>query len=498
MNLRKSNGTIQGFTLLIVSISLANFMSAFDATIVNVALPTISKVFNVLPGTASWLLTVYVLIMAGFVLIFGKISDIIGFKKMFLSGFLIFTIGSFACGFLPGLFNSFSVLIGSRALQALGASMITAIGPAMVAAYIPVDLRGKAMGTIFTFAALGMALGPTVGGILTQYISWSWIFYINIPIGIGAILLGAKVIPEMESGKWRPGFDRTGAILIFVGLASLLFAFSKGLALGWTSPVILGSFILAIFTLAGFVWCELKAPDPLLEIRLFKQKNFVLINIMMLLMFFAFNGILYLIPFYLQLVMGYTPSFVGLIFTSFPVAIGVGGILAGIMYNRTGGRMINIAAWVPIFVGYFLITRIRADTNGWFMGLCLVLIGLGSGLMWTSGSNMVMNSVGKNHRGMISSFISLARFLPVIFGVSIFNVIFMLGIPALTISSGMSMETLANIRIDDLSAGFEVAFMFAFIISIFVLAFAFLARQEVHPDSQAPEKSAVDRQKEGV
>jgi len=474
-----------GFTLLIISISLANFMAAFDGTIVNVALPTISKIFNVLPGTASWILTIYVLIMAGCVLIFGKVSDVIGFKKMFLSGFLIFTIGSSACGFLPVLFDSFPVLIGSRALQALGASMITAIGPAMVAAFIPMDLRGKAMGTIFTFASLGMAIGPTVGGILTQYLSWSWIFFINIPIGIGAILLGRKVIPEIPAKQWKPGFDRTGAVLIFVGLASLLFAFSKGQSLGWTDPIIIGTFLLAVLTLGGFVWCELTVPDPLLDMRLFKQRNFFLTNALTILMFFTFNGIIYLVPFYLQLVQGLTPSFVGLIYTSLPIAVGAGGILAGVIYNRTGGRLINIAACVPVLAGYFLITCIRPDMSTWFMVLCLVLIGFGSGLIWTSGSTMVMNSVSRNYRGMVSSFISLARFLPIIVGIPVFNIVFMQGIPNIAISSGMSMETLTKISVEDLSAGFHLAFFFACILSILVLVIAFLARQEIHPDCQA-------------
>ena len=140
--------------------------------------------FNVTTSTVSWVSTIYLLVMAGCVLIFGKVSDVIGFKKVFLSGFLIFTIGSFACGFLPDFIHSFPVLIGSRAFQAVGGAMITAIGPAMVTAYIPMEQKGKAMGIVLTFAALGTAIGPTIGGILTQFLSWNWIFFINVPVGI--------------------------------------------------------------------------------------------------------------------------------------------------------------------------------------------------------------------------------------------------------------------------------------------------------------------------
>jgi MFS family permease len=167
------------YNLLILSISLATFMTALDGTIVNIALPTISQSFNVSSTTVSWVATIYLLVMAGCVLVFGKISDIIGFKRVFLLGFILFTLGSFACGLLPDLLNSLNVLIGTRAFQAIGGAMITAIGPAMITAYIPMERKGKAMGVIMTVAALGTAIGPTIGGILTQYLSWHWIFYIR-------------------------------------------------------------------------------------------------------------------------------------------------------------------------------------------------------------------------------------------------------------------------------------------------------------------------------
>ena len=343
------------YPLLMFTIALANFMSALDASIVTVALPTISKIFSILPGTASLVLTVYILVMAGCVLIFGKLSDTIGFKTMFLSGFFIFTVGSFVCGFLPVVLNSFPVFVASRILQAIGATMIVAIGPGMIAAYIPIDLRGKAMGTIFTMAALGMAIGPTIGGILTQYLSWSWIFFINIPIGILTILLGRKVIPEMPKKQRKPGFDRSGAVLAFIGLASLLFALSKGQALGWTSPIIAGSSVLALLTLGGFVWCELTASDPLLEMRLFKQRNFLLATILVITVNFAFAGITYLIPFYLQYVKEHIPSIVGLIYTSLSIGVMTGGILGGMLYHKFGGRAINIGSWIPIVAGFFLL-----------------------------------------------------------------------------------------------------------------------------------------------
>ena len=241
--------------------------------------------------------------------------------------------------------------------------MITAIAPAMVTAYIPMKQKGKAMGIIMTVAALGTAIGPTIGGVLTQYLSWHWIFLINVPVGFCAILLGAKVIPTITPHDQVEGFDKAGALLIFTGLAALLFAVSEGNDLGWTSPVILGTFALAIVTLAYFVWHELGISDPLLELRLFKNRNFLMTNLVMSLVFFSFAGINYLLPFYLEYVKGYGASDAGLILTSLSVAMMISGLLAGALYNRVGGRNLCIVAGIFLVAGYYMMTLLRVDTT---------------------------------------------------------------------------------------------------------------------------------------
>ncbi|MDD1705257.1 MAG: MFS transporter, partial [Methanoregula sp.] len=250
-------GSKKSFTLLLLSISLATFMASLDSTIVNIALPSISEAFNVSTTTVSWVSTSYLLVMVGCLLVFGKISDVIGYKKIFLSGFAIFTLGSFACGFLPEFVLGFPALVISRMFQAVGGAMITSVAAAMIAAYIPTEQKGKAMSIIMLFAALGTAIGPTIGGVLTQYLSWHWIFFINVPVGIFAILLGAKIIPASQRVERIGTFDRTGSVLIFAGLASLVFDVSEGMTLGWTSPVILVVSAIMAVTLGWFVLREL-------------------------------------------------------------------------------------------------------------------------------------------------------------------------------------------------------------------------------------------------
>lgn len=470
------------YFLIIIAISLATFMASLDGTIVNIALPTISESFSLSSSTVSWVATMYLLVMAGCVLIFGKISDVIGFKRVFLTGFIIFTLGSFTCGVLPDLTGSFATLVGSRAFQGIGGAMITAIAPAMVTAFIPMDMKGKAMGIIMTLAALGTAIGPTIGGFLTQYLSWHWIFFINIPIGIVAVLLGARVIPHQVPDHHGGPFDRTGAILIFVGLALLLYGVSEGSNLGWTSPVIIGSLAASVLVLGAFVWQELKVKNPVLELRLFSQKNFLLINLVLFLVFFSFSGISYLLPFYLQYVSGYTISEAGLILTSLSMAMMVAGIIAGLLYNRIGGRILSIIAAGVLLVGYFLITHLRVDTTTGFVILCLICIGFGLGLVITPVSNMVMTSAPRRYQGMVSSLTSLERFAPMTIGIALYNIFFVQGMAVIAAHYDITKTAPAEIQMKVLAAGFDLAFFVSFLIGIVILILTLVARYEMHPD----------------
>jgi EmrB/QacA subfamily drug resistance transporter len=482
MNDRGEAAGRSGFFLLVFSISLATFMAGLDGTIVNIALPTISEAFHVSSTTVSWVATAYLLVMAGCVLVFGKISDIIGFKRIFLAGFAIFTLGSFACGTLPDMFGSLTVLVGSRMFQAIGGAMMTAIAPAMVTAFIPMDQRGKAMGIVMTLAGLGTALGPTIGGFLTQYLSWHWIFFINIPVGIVAVLLGAKVIPASTVKGTLEGFDRVGAVLIFTGLASLLFVVSEGETMGWTSPIILGFALLAVVTIVWFIRHESRLADPLLDIGLFKNKNFLAINLMLSLVFFSFAGINYLMPFYLKYVGSYDTSDAGLILTALSFAMMGAGILAGMLFNRAGPKKLCIAAGFFLVAGYFLVMQLRPDTSVLYVVVSLALIGLGLGLIITPASNMVMNSVAKAKQGMVSSLTSLERFVPLTLGIAMFNLIFLWGILTIATNHNVTMESPIDLQIKVATAGFDLAFLGSFVVGLIILALTFVIREEIHPD----------------
>jgi len=472
------------FILLVLSISLATFMSGLDGTIVNIALPSISEAFQLSSTTVSWVATSYLLVMAGCVLVFGKISDRIGFKKVFLSGFVIFTLGSFACGFIPEIIGGFPSLIASRIVQGIGGAMITAIAPAMITAYIPGEQKGKAMGIVMTVAALGTALGPTIGGILTQDLSWHWIFFINVPVGIVSVLLGAKVIPEAVGTFSQEKFDQRGAGLVFVGLASLLFVVSEGQVLGWVSPIIIILGAVAVVTLVLFARHELRIPDPLLDIRLFRNRNFLMTNLLLSLVFFSFAGINYLLPFYLKYVRLYDTSTAGIILTSLSFAMMGAGILAGVAYNRVGPRILCAAAGLSLTCGYFMMTRLHMDSSGGYIVASLAVIGFGLGLMVSPVSNLIMNSVPKVQQGMVSSLTTLERFAPITLGIAFFNLVFIQGVITIAAGRDVTMASPVDMRMSVLSSGFDFAFFVSFVLGVVLFGLSLVIREEIHPDNE--------------
>ena len=235
--------------LFVILISIASFMGTLDSTIVNISLPTIANYFGTGITLVSWIPIAYMLALASILIAWGRFADIRGYRKVYLSGFTLFTLSSFLCASSP----SIEILIGCRILQGIGAAMLMAIGGAMIAVYLPDRIRGWALGMLSTFAAICVATGPVLGGYLTEYLSWHWIFLVNIPVGIGAVLLGMTVIPRDRPRKVSlASFDAPGAGLLFVTLGSLIFTISLGRVFGYTSPVILSTAAMSAIGAAAF------------------------------------------------------------------------------------------------------------------------------------------------------------------------------------------------------------------------------------------------------
>jgi len=466
---------------IIIVASIASFMSSLDGTIVNIALPSIGEAFNLNTSSVSWVSTIYLLVMAGLLLIVGKLTDTIGLKKIFLVGFAIFVIGSFSCGFFPDFMHSFNLLLISRVVQAIGGVMMMVVAPAMLSKFMPGDRRAKGLSLVMLFAAVGMAIGPTLGGYLTEYLSWNWIFFINVPVGIIAIILGLIFIPENRPDSCPlKRFDTQGAVLIFVGLASLLFTFSEGFSLGWTSPQIIISTLLAIICISVFIRRERHYENPLIDLGMFKSKAFVILNIIYALLYFTFAGANYLLPFYLEYIHDFSTSNAGLILSSLSFGMMITGVLSGLIYAKLVGKIkyMVMVGVVLVGLGYFLLSHLSPITGLGVIITALSLIGLGLGVTITPLTTLIMGAAPSSKQGMVSSLTGLERYAPMTIGVAVYNLIVIVGIVTIIKNSGIIEKSPADIGASILSLGFNMAFVLSVILSVVILILCFFIKEE--------------------
>jgi len=470
--MKKSRGSGPGSQrLTIFTIALAAFMGSLDVTIVNISLPTISRYFDVGTRMVSWIVLAYLLVMSSFLLAFGKIGDLKGFKRVFLAGFAVFVAGSFLCAVAP----SIKLLIAFRMLQALGAAMLTAIGPAMVTVFLPPEIRGKALGIVATFASLGIAMGPPIGGLLTSFLSWRWIFFINIPVGIVAILIGRAVLPESEprlSGQ-KVRFDLFGAALIFLSLFGLIFGMNMGGELGWTSPAIAGSLIGSLVLAAVFVLRESRFSEPLVDLKLFRNPSFTSANGAVLLVMLVYGGAVFLFPFYLEYVKGLGTDVAGLILMVPSIATMIVAPRAGSLSDRIGSRQICVAATLLCVAGFYLLSFLDAESSKAFIFVALVILGLSLGMFLPPNSNLVMAQSPAEKCGIASSLMMTARMVGTVIGIAVFEMVFAARVQMAGLSDG-AVQSAASLA--PLTLGFHDAFLVGAGFSILAVILSVVAK----------------------
>jgi EmrB/QacA subfamily drug resistance transporter len=321
------------FIVVLVVILIGGFMSMLDSSIVNVALAAMMSAFGVGADEIDWVLTIYMLVLGVSVPTSGWLGDYFGLKKVYLLSLTIFTIGEACCALA---WNVPSLTV-ARGIQAVGGGMIMPLTMAMIYKITPRKNIGKAMAGYGMVFVVAPAIGPTVGGYLVQYVDWRWIFTINLPIGVIGILLGIWIIPAMEGIKVGK-FDVWGAILSAAGLFSILLVLSEGSGWGWTSqPTILLIYASCVF-MGLFIWWELKNPEPLLDLRIFKNINFTMGNLALVLITIGMYGVLFYIPIFLQAVRGMGALEAGLLMLPPALVSAVSMPISGALYDRFGPR----------------------------------------------------------------------------------------------------------------------------------------------------------------
>jgi EmrB/QacA subfamily drug resistance transporter len=463
---------------IFVSVSLFTFMATLDGSIVNIALPTIAHSLDVPMNKSIWIVAIYMITICTFLVLFGKIGDIVGKIKIFRIGTLVFVGGTF----LAGLSYSIETLIAARMVQALGASMTMSTNLGIITEIFTPQERGKALGFIGSVVSLGSITGPSVGGIIVHYLSWQYIFWLNVPFGLLMIFLGVKYLPQ-DISKTKSNVDFTGFFIYAAAVIIFFATMFAGQEVGFGNTAIQALLAFSLLLAALFIKYEYGKSSPLVEFAIFKNKN---VSVGLICAFIVFGANFFfaiLMPFYLQTARGYSPSAAGFIMMAFPIVMVIAAPIAGSLSYRLGAGKLMILGLSLIALVNFLLIFIKIDMNIVYFITLVGLMGLGNGLFQSPNNTTIMSSVDKRYLGVIGSFNALARNIGNIVGVTFATTILF---AVMSFRAGEHVSTYVK--------GEEELFMFGmhatFIVSLFFILCALTLSIR-----QARSKSQSEKQK---
>jgi len=402
----EANKTYKDKWFIMAAVAMGVFLATIDSSIVNVALPTMVKELSTTFAIVEWIVLVYLLTISILMLSVGRIADIVGKKKLYLAGFLVFLTGSLLCGTATHIY----ALIGYRVIQAIGAAFMMVLGTAIVTEGFPPTERGMALGFIGTVVSAGVITGPTLGGIILHYLKWNWIFFVNLPVGVVGILLVQKYVPDIVPNL-KQHFDITGAVIMFLGLGSFLFSLSFGQMYGFTQPAVIILFIVFIAMLILFIRFERKTREPMLDLALFKNTQFSVNVFTGFLTFVANSGNFFLMPFYFTNVLHLSSGKIGLLMGIIPGVMSFTAPISGKLSDRLGTRVISLCGLVFLFIGIFSLTTLDVMTTIPQYIIRAIPIGLGLGLFQSPNNSAIMGAAPKNRLGIAAGMMSLTRTL---------------------------------------------------------------------------------------
>jgi len=374
-------------------------MSTLDGSILNIANPTIASDMSVSMQDVQWVVTAYLLVITATLLFFGKLGDIKGSGKIFTHGILIFTTGSLLCS----LSSTLPMLVSVRVFQSLGASMMMATGIGIVSNIFPAKERGKALGITGSIVGLGNLSGPTVGGLLVAKFSWPIIFLLNIPIGLAGFILALRFLPDDCAKQERFQFDGWGNLLFALSVTMLLLGLAQEQSIN-IYLVFLGLTILLLFYLV-----EKKHRYPLLDIGLFKEKLFVIGNIMSFTSYATQTAVIFLMPFYMEKVIHLSPAASGLLMTITPLSMAITAPLAGNLSDRMGASSLTSVAFLLMASGHLILSSLNGSYDVFVIAAGLFLVGVGTGSFGSPNNSSILGSIPKDKAGYAGGFISTVR-----------------------------------------------------------------------------------------
>lgn len=386
-----------------------------DVTIVNVALPAIQRDLHASLSGLQWILDAYTLVVASLLMLSGSISDRVGRRRVFQIGLVLFTAGSLLCS----LAHSIGQLIGFRALQGMGASMLNPVALSIIANAFPdPKARARAVGIWGAVAGLSLAVGPLIGGILTQAVGWRSIFWINIPICLTAAALAAMFVPESKAPRAR-AFDPVGQLMVFVCLASLTGGVIEGPHTGWTSWPILGSFAVLLAALTIFLFYEPRRKDPLLDLRFFDSVPFSSATVLAVCAFASFAGFLFLNSLYLEQARGFSAFHTGLCTLPLAILMMVSAPLSGRLVGAFGTRPPLLASGAAFVLSTVMLTRLSTTTPVAWLLLAYALFGVGLGMINPAITNSAVAGMPLAQAGVAAAIASTGRQVGAALGVAV-------------------------------------------------------------------------------
>jgi len=444
-----------------VAVSAGVILATIDASIVNVAFPTLTSELDTTFNTIQWVALGYLLTIATLTLGMGRLGDVIGKKYLYVAGFAVFTAASVLCGLAPTV----GWLIGFRVIQALGSVMILALGSAILVEAFPPSERGKALGWIGTAVSLGIITGPVIGGVLISAFSWRAIFLVNLPVGLVGTFLASRFVPKTPPAEGQR-FDLVGAFLMSVALFSLSLGLTLGQEQGFTSPPILTAFVVSLVSGAAFVRFELKSDHPMIQLRLFRNPTLSVSVVSGFLAFLCLSATFFLMPFYLEGVLGLEIGTVGLLLGAGPLMVGILSPISGTLSDRLGIRTLTLSGLLIMAIVYLGFQTLDTDTSIPHYLLLAIPLGAGIAIFQSPNNSAIMGAVPREYMGIGGGILTLTRLLGQISGIAVMGSIWAASVAATlggTLPEGGASSADAAAQVAGLHTTFMIAAVVMFV-----------------------------------
>ncbi|MGH2618072.1 MAG: DHA2 family efflux MFS transporter permease subunit, partial [Thermomicrobiales bacterium] len=395
-------------------------VTSLNSSIVNVTLPAIARAFDApVGGKVEWVIIAYLVTAAALLLSVGRLADLFGRTRLWIAGLIVFSVGSALCGVAPSL----ELLIAARAFQGIGGAIIAASSLVILCDTFLAAERGRVLGLIAVASAISVSVGPVLGGAISGHFDWRWIFFISVPISLGAAIASHYVLPR-NGVRGRVRFDLLGALLFGVGVVGMTLLPSIGGQWGWTSPQFVGTvgIVVVAFICAGLV--ERRVATPLLDLALFRNRVFVAATLRLILSRLALIAVSFLLPFYFEELRGFSSQESGLLLTPLPLSIMIVGPIGGYLVDRFPSRWLETLSLAIVALSLFALAQLGKSSSTQVIVIWLIVVGIGQGLFSVANSKAILGTAPDSERGQASGLLSTGQVVGQSLSIAVASAIF--------------------------------------------------------------------------